>query len=412
MTKNTGNVFKFSTGRTTLFALILLALLNLLNQLDRRGLVTIFPLLQQEWGFSDAQLGLIISFITLGRSLITIPSGWLADRIGVIKILRPVAFLWSFLAIVSGLAANSWTFFITRVGIGLADGVNGPLDLAYLGKISPKNRRGVVLSIYSIALYVGSGLGLIFAGFTGERYGWRWVLIIPGALAMVISFGLWGLPHLPVKNFTTASKTHFSKIDLRFLKPLFGVFLGGSLGVFASTALISWLPTYFTRRFELSLTQTGLLTGGIILPASMLGAVAGGFLSDRLSLGHQAARYLISAAGLGCAMVCGLVGLCVQNVSSTVIWFFISTFCFTLPVSPLLVLIQDNVPENKLATSQAIFGIVTQVIGAAPATVLVGLVSDWVGLQTALILPFLATGMGGLLIAFSRRTVGGFTITD
>ncbi len=67
----------------------------------------------------------------------------------------------------------------------------------------------------------------------------------------------------------------------------------------------------------------------------------------------------------------------------------------------MLVLVQESVPPERLATTQALFGLVSQMIGAAPATGLVGLLSDRIGLQTALILPFLAAGLGGILIWYA-----------
>ena len=108
-------------------------------------------------------------------------------------------------------------------------------------------------------------------------------------------------------------------------------------------------------------------------------------------------------AGLLLAMVFGLAGLWANTSTTAAIWFFFSSFCFTLPVSPLLVLVQDAVPVNRLAITQAGFGLVTQVLGAAPATALVGLFSDHFGLRTALIAPFLAAALGGILIAISSR---------
>ncbi len=243
---------KVQVGQHAILALVLFSFLNLINQIDRRALVTIFPLLKLEWGLSDAQLGLAVSLFTIGRTLSSLPAGWLADRKGIIQVLRPMVLLWSLLTIASGWAGRFITFIALRMGVGLMDGANGPLDLAYLGRVSPKNRRGIFFAIYSIALYLGSGLGVIYAGAIGERLGWRMVFIIPGILGLLATIGLFLLPRSPkIKTeVETSSVEKFRRSDFYWLfkQPLPGIFVGGALGVFASTALVSWLPTYLTRQ--------------------------------------------------------------------------------------------------------------------------------------------------------------------
>ncbi len=147
---------------------------------------------------------------------------------------------------------------------------------------------------------------------------------------------------------------------------------------------------------SLNLTQAGLITGGIIIPASVVGTILGGFLSDRFGKRYPTLRFQISAAGLGLAMLFGLAGLWSTSVTGTISFFLLTAISFTLPVSPLLVLVQEAVHKQKLATTQAVFGLTTQILGAAPATGLVGLLSDQLGLQMALVLPFVAVGLGAI----------------
>jgi sugar phosphate permease len=260
-------------------------------------------------------------------------------------------------------------------------------------------------------LYLGSGLGVIYAGAVGERFGWRWVFIIPGILGLLATIGLFLLPRDPQMKteVETSSEEKFHSSGFYWLiqQPLPGIFVGGALGVFASTALVSWLPTYLTRQYSLSLMQAGLITGGIIIPASMVGTLMGGFLSDRFGKRYPKLRFQISAAGLGLAMVFGLAGLWSTSMAGTISFFLLTAISFTLPVSPLLVLVQESVHKQELATAQAAFGITTQLLGAAPATGLVGLLSDQLGLQMALVLPFVAVGLGAIVIALTGNVKQG-----
>jgi MFS family permease len=395
----------WTTHFPALSALLLLALINLLNHVDRRALVTLFPLIKLEWGVSDAQLGLAVSLLTLGRALMAFPAGWLADRLGILRVLRTAALLWAALAALSGRAGSFAVFIGLRTGVGLMDGANNPLDLAYLGKNSPKSSRGVYLAVYSMALYFGSGLGLVYAGAFGERYGWRWALALPGLLGLLAALGLFLLPKQARPPGQAPAPQKSGDFSWLLAKPLPVIFLGGALGVFATTALVSWLPSYLTRHYELSLTQAGLVTG-VLIPASVLGTLAGGLLSDRLGKRDASARFRLSGGMLVLAMAFGLGGLSMPDLTGTVAFFFLSAFSITVPVSPLLVLVQGAVPGERLATAQAAFGLATQVLGAAPATSLVGLLSDQLGLRLALVLPFIAAGLGGVLIAAGTKIRG------
>ena len=131
-------------------ALLLLAFINFLNQFDRRGLVTVFPLLRLEWGLSDAQLGLAVSLFTLSRAAIVFPAGWLADRIGILRVMRPAVFIWSILAVLSGWAASFGSFVSLRVGVGLSDVVMDLWILPISAKLARKKNAA-----YSFHLFNG-----------------------------------------------------------------------------------------------------------------------------------------------------------------------------------------------------------------------------------------------------------------
>jgi MFS family permease len=137
----------------------------------------------------------------------------------------------------------------------------------------------------------------------------------------------------------------------------------------------------------------------------MAGTLLGGLLSDRFGKRYPKLRFQISAAGLGLAMIFGLAGLWSTSVAGTITFFLLTAISFTLPVSPLLVLVQETVHKQELATTQAAFGLTTQILGAVPATGLVGLLSDQFGLQIALVLPFVAVGLGAIVIFFTGKII-------
>jgi sugar phosphate permease len=152
------------------------------------------------------------------------------------------------------------------------------------------------------------------------------------------------------------------------------------------------------RFFDFNLTQAGLITGGLILTASVGGTLTGGLLNDRFFKKNNLVRLEVAGWGLVLAGLFGALGLWLPTVVGTIMCFFLAGFCITLPVSPLIVKVQSLVPEAYQASTLAVFGLFTQVLGAAPATFVVGYLSDWGSLPFALGFSFIVGGLGGVLL--------------
>jgi nitrate/nitrite transporter NarK len=61
---------------------------------------------------------------------------------------------------------------------------------------------------------------------------------------------------------------------------------------------LSWMPTYLKRQFGMSLSMAGVSATFYLQVASMLGAITGGILADRLAKKHKSGRMMAQAIGL------------------------------------------------------------------------------------------------------------------
>ena len=73
------------------------------------------------------------------------------------------------------------------------------------------------------------------------------------------------------------------------------VFVGAN---FVAMIFLSWMPTYLKRQFGMSLSMAGVSATIHLQIASMLGAIAGGVLADRLARNHRSGRMMAQAVGL------------------------------------------------------------------------------------------------------------------
>jgi MFS family permease len=407
---------------------LLISLVSLLNHVDRRLLISIAPLVQAEWALSDTQLGLVMTLYTLARTLISLPAGWLADRIGKLAVIRFASLAWALLAGLSGLASRYGGFLALRLGSGLADGANGPADIAFVSDLYPPAKHGRALALYNLSVYLGSGLGLAAGGLIGERFGWRWAFLLVGALGGLGAAALFALRRpllqgLPArqeggKALGAAPASLSLSGVLRW--PLPGIFLGGSLGVFAATGLVFWLPTWMVRQLGYGVAQAGATVGVLIIAGGMVGNLTGGLLSDRWfqSLnrpplrdrrlltkgGHGASRtgsprLWTAVLGLGAAAALGLIGLFSPIEPVRLVCICAAAACLSVPTTPVIALVEELAPVEWRATAIAVFGLCTQVAGAAPGVLAVGALSDLAGLHAALLLPLGAALLGGAVLA-------------
>ena len=395
-------------SRQVIYALGLLTVLHLLGHLDRRILAAVFPLIQDEWHLSDVQLGLVATSYALTRSIVTLPASWLADRRGRVWVLRLASTSWGVLGTLSGFAGRFWQFLLTRTGTGLADGANGPADIAFLSDLFPKKWRGRALSLYSLGMYGGSALGFIVGGGIGERWGWRWAFIAPGLLGCLCAAFIARLREPPQAKHPLANGDTVSIGLPELLRamvspgPLLGL-VGGSLGLFTTTALTSWMPTFIYRYHGHSVSQAGLITGLVFLPASVLGVLLSGMLSDRLLSRTPSARLLVAASGLWIGAPFGLLSILTPMWPIYMLSLFLATLFLSSYLTPLMAFVQEVVPPQWRATAMALCLLITQMAGGATATLAVGALSDTLGLRTAMLLPLATALLGGVALSLGAR---------
>ncbi|KAJ5231497.1 MFS general substrate transporter [Penicillium citrinum] len=83
-------------------------------------------------------------------------------------------------------AQNSWTLIILRFFAGAFG--SSPLTNAggVIADMFPANERGIAMSMFAAAPFLGPVIGPIVGGFLGMKAGWRWVMGLLGAFSGVV----------------------------------------------------------------------------------------------------------------------------------------------------------------------------------------------------------------------------------
>lgn len=304
--------------------------------MDKNMISTAVIPIAKQFNLAPTQTGLIMSAFFLGYSLMQIPGGWLADKIGAKKVLMLSLGLISLFSYLFGMVSMLMLFMCIRFCAGVGHGGYPPSCSKSVAKCFSKDRRTLIQSL----ILSTSGIGGILAFAVGSNIiaiNWRYAYVFLGTL-FLIAFILVALfipkdaiskcdpngisNNISFKNIITDKNVVILFIAMLFLNITFY----GSM---------SWLPTYLTKTYNLSIQ-----TAGYILTANAIAQVAGtiltGFLLTKFFVGKEKVYVLTLACMIGIMLVALVLikNVALGAVLVTLIGMLaISTFCtiFTWP---------------------------------------------------------------------------------
>ncbi|MBL9215686.1 MAG: MFS transporter [Opitutaceae bacterium] len=276
-----------------------LVIASALNYADRAAFSTVLPVVRSEFDLTDTQLGLIGSVFLWSYALASPFSGSLADRYSRRGLVLVSLLLWSAVTGLTGLAGGLTTLLVLRMALGLTESPFIPSAVALSADHHGVATRARAISLLPIGMNLGVVIGGVGVGFLADHFGWRagfWVL---GLFGMV--FALAGQPLLtdgPNALAARAAKRSGAglgeALGYLFRTPSYCLLLGGAMLVsISSWVFLSWLPLYFRESFNLSLAESGLVGTVMLQGTTVIGNLAGGWLSDVMAVRERRRRMLL-----------------------------------------------------------------------------------------------------------------------
>lgn len=281
--------------------------------MDKSMISTAILPIAKQFSLNAGQTGLIMSAFFLGYSLMQIPGGWLADKIGAKKVLMISLATISLFSFAFGAVSSLMLFMVIRFCAGLGHGGYPPSVSKSIASNFPLERRTFIQSL----ILSTSGIGGILAFTLGANLvaaNWRFAYLVLGSLFAValVIVGLF-VPNTPGSQKSDAPGIPFKKVITdRNVLVLFAAML---LLNFLLYGNMSWLPSFLAHKFGLSITQIGYLLAGNAIFQTLATMFAGVLLS-KLFLGKERG-FILSATLLSAALV-----LIMVNFSSLVLAMF------------------------------------------------------------------------------------------
>lgn len=157
--------------------------------------------LKLRFELNDVEVGFAVSILYIGSMVASIFGGYLCDSIGRWKTIQVQNVLFIIGALLTSTATSFSVLCLGRFIVGIASALSGIADVPYLNEISPPAYRGLISSIYEMAISIGvltSFISTLFLSSTDEYgYGWRIAFLIPAIIAVFQSIGMVYLPESP-----------------------------------------------------------------------------------------------------------------------------------------------------------------------------------------------------------------------
>lgn len=399
--------------RGTFLTFSLLCVLMVFDFADRMIVAALVPGIKAEWEISDATAGLLSSILTLGMVLFAFPASIAINRWSRVKSASVMAIIWSLASAAGALAQNVGQLLVTRGLVGAGEAGYAPAAYTWIAAAFPKRRRQLALGVFSAAQPIGMAIGVAAGGYIATHYGWKHALGIVALPGLIVA--LWLYRGRDYKNLTQSSAEVSGqapvprKSDAILKSPsLMLAYISGALATLQWVPVVFFLPTWLNRVHDIPVQTASLMTSGLLL-LPIISIPLGGWLMDRWNRRDDRAKIIwpILAGSTSTA----LITVAFSGVDEIALSYVLIAIGFLVGSSGgtgPLAMTQELVHPAIRPFSATCSVIASHLLGSVPGPILAGVLSDLLGLGTALSAVVLGSGVAAvtallLALGYYRR---------
>ncbi|MCK4803167.1 MAG: MFS transporter, partial [Spirochaetes bacterium] len=278
-------VIKKPTGRSVFLVLLpLFVIAHLSHHLVAALITPLLPYIRDSFSMDYTRAGVLVSAFTLAYGVAQLPGGWLADRIGLSRLITMGISGVALCGILVGLSSNYVMLAAVLVLMGIMGGGYHPSASPLISSSVEQKYRGRALGIHQIGGTGSFFLSPLIAVGIANILGWRGSFIslsIPTLIfgvAFFILLNRWGYGREGGSDKSkNKTKDEGNTGRVRYLIPV--IILNTVVQVFIFSSL-SFIPFYVVDNFGGSNKAAAALLS-LAHSAGLWAGPLGGFLSDR-----------------------------------------------------------------------------------------------------------------------------------
>lgn len=282
--------------RWAILALVTLAYAG--TALSALAVAPLAPFLVASLGLSRGQVGLLLPAVYLGGVVMSLPAGWLTDRLGVRVTLALGQAVTGVMVALAGLVGTRLPPLLACLVVaGFGFSAGNPATGKAVMEWFPPRERGAAMGIKQTGLTLGGVAGALLLPPLAVGLGWREALMIAGGVSVVgaVAVALGYARPAFAEAAPPAPRPELRDLGALLRRPgVQALFACGFLLSVAQSSLLAYLALYATESFALS-----AIAAGWLLALAQGGGTASrllwGFVSDRLFGGRRRPGVVITA---------------------------------------------------------------------------------------------------------------------
>ena len=371
-----------------LATLLVLTLVNAMAQSGGTLLAAVLPLIKNEFGYSDSQLGLLTGYgSVLSMALLALPISHWAARHGASTMLSLSMLVCGIASALTAGCGALWQLVATRLLSGVGPAAAWPLGQALVSELYPPERRSGAMALYTAGDFIGNTAPLVVGGWIAVQFGWR-TAFASFAVMIVLTALLqhWLVPNPPAVRSAGTSAGQATEAanggwsaGLRALwhqRGFVHIVLGFSWASFAVSGLSKWMPSFYNRQFGLAPDEAAAFFGGAYAGGALLGLLLGGVLGNRIGSGRQERLLAFCMVTYALTFPCILGVLFAPSLQFAFVAHVAATAFGAMPNGPVLSMVHTSVPRGLRVLGASVFLLVLTLLGDGGGPLLIGWFSD------------------------------------
>ena len=416
------------------FVVGVLVLANISSWIDRQIMALLAEPIRRDLGLSLTQTSYLIGVpFALFFAVMGFPIARMADRGNRRNIIAIGIAAWSVMTALCGLANSFGKLMLARIGVGVGEASLQAPGTSLIADYFPRERFGTAMGVYSMAVFIGSGLAYLLGGWVigiasaqelwsvplaGALRPWQVVFLFVGLPGLLISLLMLAVRE-PPRTMPAAAAVPYSRLFAYMrdnARTFTCVLIGYGMSSAVNIGIAAWLATFFVQKLGWTPARAGVVMGILTMTIGALGTVAGGRVSDAFARRGQADGPLrvgiIASAGM---LVFATAYPFAPTPVLTVVLLAIVNFFAAFPWGAAYAGAALIVPAPMRAQGIAIFFFVLTLISAGLGPLGVAAITDFIFRDDAALGYALATvniiGMGSAIALFTfglpafRRTL-------
>jgi MFS family permease len=310
------------------------------NYADRMAINAVAKVLQDEYRFTDEDLGWIISAFMFVYALSSPLAGQVGDKFRRKSLILGGLAVWSVVTGATGFCRRWIEFVVVRATEGLGETFYFPATMSLISDYHSKRTRSRAMGLHQTSVYAGTIGGTALAGYLAGEYGWQAPFKVFGIAGILLAIVLAIFLREPARN--EAERIEAQTLDDtpsppalplgQFLRELIRTpsavilivaFFGANSVAFV---FLSWMPKYLADEFHMTLGMAAFSSTFYLRMASILGSIIGGVLADRARMFLPGGRILSQAFGA----ILGIPFIYLSGIQVETVPLLIYLTCFGL----------------------------------------------------------------------------------